>query len=113
MDVDELRARAKAEVDELGPVPANPREHALWVEERRGAVVFLAALADYNRELLRERGDGRMGEHHRTGSVAGRGARLWLTPQTQRSGPVPLRVRGSGRSARRLVGALCACIREQ
>jgi hypothetical protein len=53
MDVTELRDRAKAEAAELGPVPANPREHELWVEERRGAIVLLAALAGYNRELLR------------------------------------------------------------
>jgi hypothetical protein len=45
MDVVELRERAKAEAAELGPVPANPREHELWVEERRGAIVLLAALA--------------------------------------------------------------------
>ncbi len=53
MDVEELRARAKAEVAELGPVPANRREHELSVEERRGAVVLLASLADYNRAPLR------------------------------------------------------------
>lgn len=58
MDVAELRERAKAEAEELGPVPTNAREHELWVEERRGAVVLLAALADYNRELLRSAATG-------------------------------------------------------
>jgi hypothetical protein len=41
------------ELDELGPEPANPRERELWNEERRGAVVLLAALADYDADLLR------------------------------------------------------------
>jgi hypothetical protein len=53
MDTNELRDRAKAEILELGPEPANAREHELWVEERRGAVVMLSALADYDAELLR------------------------------------------------------------
>jgi len=34
-------------------VPANPREHEIWVEERRGAIVLLGGLADWNRQLLR------------------------------------------------------------
>jgi hypothetical protein len=45
MDVEELRSRAKSEVDELGPVPANPREHELWIEERRGAAVLIGPSA--------------------------------------------------------------------
>jgi hypothetical protein len=52
MDGIELRERAKQEADELGPVPANPREHEIWIEERRGAIVLLAGLADWNRQLL-------------------------------------------------------------
>jgi hypothetical protein len=39
-------------------VPTNPREHELWVEERRGAIVLLASLADFNRELLRAAANG-------------------------------------------------------
>jgi len=58
VDIEELRSRAKAEVNELGPVPANPREHELWGEEQRGVVVLLAALADYNRQLLRSAANG-------------------------------------------------------
>ena len=38
----ELRERAKQEAAELGPVPRNPREHEIWVEERRGVIVLLA-----------------------------------------------------------------------
>jgi hypothetical protein len=52
-DLAELRDRAKAEILELGPEPANPRERELWIEERRGTVVLLSALADYDAELLR------------------------------------------------------------
>lgn len=58
MDVLELRERAKAEAIEVGPVPANAREHELWIEERRGAAVLLAALADWNRELLLSAANG-------------------------------------------------------
>ena len=58
MDVIELLERAKQEADELGPVPANPREHEIWVEERRGAIVLLAGLADWNRQLLRSAATG-------------------------------------------------------
>jgi len=39
-------------------VPANPREHEIWVEERRGAIVLLAGLADWNRQLLRSAATG-------------------------------------------------------
>jgi hypothetical protein len=53
VDVAELRDRAKSELIELGPEPANPREREPWNEERRGAVVLLAALADYDADLLR------------------------------------------------------------
>jgi len=52
MDVIELRERAKQEAAELGPVPANPRDHEIWIEERRGAIVLLAGLADWNLQLL-------------------------------------------------------------
>ena len=39
-------------------MPANPREHEIWVEERRGAIVVLAGLADWNRQLLRSAATG-------------------------------------------------------
>ena len=58
MNAIELREQAKQEAAELGPVPANPREHELWVEERRGAIVLLAGLADWNRQLLRSAATG-------------------------------------------------------
>jgi len=58
MDVIELRERAKQEAAELGPVPTNPREHEMWVEERRGAIVLLAGLGDWNRQLLRSAATG-------------------------------------------------------
>jgi hypothetical protein len=52
MDASELRARANAEADELGPVPLDPREREQWQEERRrylprcGSERPLAAPAD-------------------------------------------------------------------
>jgi hypothetical protein len=49
----ELRARARREADELGPEPPGP-ELGLWREERWGAVVLLAGLADDDAELLRQ-----------------------------------------------------------
>jgi len=58
VDVTELRSRANAEVLELGPVPGNPRDHEIWVAERRGAIVLLAGLADSNRQLLRSAANG-------------------------------------------------------
>jgi hypothetical protein len=53
MDALELRARACREADELGPEPPGT-EAELWREERWGAVVLLAGLADDNVELLRQ-----------------------------------------------------------
>jgi hypothetical protein len=54
MTPDELRARAREEAAELGPEPtADRREHELWAEERRGAVVLLAALAEWDASLCR------------------------------------------------------------
>ena len=43
-----LRERAAEEAAELGPVPADPREREMWAIERRGAVVLLAGLADWD-----------------------------------------------------------------
>jgi hypothetical protein len=48
----ELRARANAEADELGPVPFDLRERELWAAEWRGAVVLLASLAEYDAPLF-------------------------------------------------------------
>jgi hypothetical protein len=53
MNATELRARARQEADELGPEPPGT-EAELWREERWGAVVLLAGLADDNVELLRQ-----------------------------------------------------------
>src|SRR5262249_53676408 len=64
MDVIELRERAKQEAEELGPVPANPREREIWVEERRGAIVLLAGLANLESAALAERSHRLVGEHH-------------------------------------------------
>jgi hypothetical protein len=57
MDASELRARACQEADELGPEPPSS-EADLWREERWGAVVLLAGLADDDAELLREAANG-------------------------------------------------------
>jgi hypothetical protein len=53
MDASELRARARHEADELGPEPPGT-EAELCREERWGAVVLLAGLADDDVELLRQ-----------------------------------------------------------
>ena len=37
----------------MGPEPLDSRERALWREERQGALVLLAGLADYDTTLLR------------------------------------------------------------
>src|SRR6516162_1222313 len=57
MDASELRARARQEVDELGPEPPGT-EADLCREERWGAVVLLAGLADDDAELLRQAANG-------------------------------------------------------
>ena len=54
MTPEQLRARARVEVDELGPEPADPHDHGLWVEERRGACVLLASLADWQASTCRK-----------------------------------------------------------
>lgn len=53
MTTTELRARARAELYEVGPEPADTHERALWVEERRFACVLLADLADRHGPVLR------------------------------------------------------------
>jgi hypothetical protein len=50
--------RANQELADLGPEPADAHEHALWVEERRGAVILLAELADNDAQLLRDAATG-------------------------------------------------------
>jgi len=61
MDAHELRERAAAEAAELRPIPADVREREMWAEERRGACVLLARLADWRPLVLRnaalERGE--------------------------------------------------------
>ena len=52
MDANELRSRAAAEIPELGQALADRRDHEMGQMERRGAVVLLAALADWNADLL-------------------------------------------------------------
>jgi hypothetical protein len=49
----DLRERAREEAIELGPEPVDRHERALWSEERRGALILLSALADYDPVLLR------------------------------------------------------------
>jgi hypothetical protein len=53
VDAADLRTRARREAEELGPEPLERHDRALWREERRGAVVLLAALGDYDAALLR------------------------------------------------------------
>jgi hypothetical protein len=58
VDVTDLRVRANRELADLGPEPDDPHDHALWVEERRGAVILLAELADNDSQLLRDAATG-------------------------------------------------------
>jgi hypothetical protein len=53
MDTSELRDRARLEADVLSPEPPGT-EAELWREERWGAVVLLAGLADDKVELLHQ-----------------------------------------------------------
>ena len=53
MDVPDLRVQANQEHLDLGDPPANPREHKLGREERRGAALLLAALANHDADELR------------------------------------------------------------
>jgi hypothetical protein len=46
-------SRVNQEIADLGPAPADPRERAMWAEERRGACVLLAGLADWRGPVLR------------------------------------------------------------
>jgi hypothetical protein len=53
VDVNTIRIRAHQEFSDLGPEPHDPRDRGVWQVERRGAVLLLAALADYDAEPLR------------------------------------------------------------
>jgi hypothetical protein len=53
VELKELRERAHQEADELGPEPVDAHARALWLDERRGAVVLLAALVDNDPVPLR------------------------------------------------------------
>jgi len=44
----DLRASAREEADELGPKTDDPRKLRQWTEERRGAVILLASLAEWD-----------------------------------------------------------------
>ena len=46
------RKRAAVEILELGPIPAEKRTREMWATERRGAVVLLVGLADWDAALL-------------------------------------------------------------
>jgi hypothetical protein len=72
MDVTSLRVKANQENVDLGPPPANPREHEMWREERHGAVLRPAALADHDAEDLRRAASGEWvstGARRKLGSI--------------------------------------------
>jgi hypothetical protein len=54
VDITALRVQANQENADLGPEPADPHEHAISLEERRGACVLLAGLADWRADLCRK-----------------------------------------------------------
>src|SRR5688500_7389007 len=90
MAVIQPRRRANREAAELGPVPANPREHEIWVEDAPSNRVA-RGISRLEPAALTERGDGRVGQHHRAGSAprrragmpidASRGPTPWPTPE--------------------------------
>lgn len=49
----ELCSRARLELAELGPEPVDAAARTLWLEERRGVAVLLAALAGWDPTLCR------------------------------------------------------------
>ena len=53
MNINELRLHASRAVIDLGPEPVDPVDYALWVEQRGGAAVLLATLADNDCDMLR------------------------------------------------------------
>lgn len=54
----DLRIRANQELADLGPPPANPREHESGVRNAAVPVFLPAALADQDAELLRRTATG-------------------------------------------------------
>lgn len=54
MTSQELRDRARTEIDEIGPEPTTKAEREVWAEERRGAIVLLSELAGGDVDLLKE-----------------------------------------------------------
>lgn len=62
MNPEELRNRALAEISELGTAPPSTSRCRLWHEERRGAAVLLAGLADWDGSLLRRAATGPVGK---------------------------------------------------
>jgi hypothetical protein len=61
MTADQLWQRATREAEELGPPPDDPTDRLTWIEERRGAVELLAALARHDASLLRQAATGGSG----------------------------------------------------
>ena len=53
MNARELADRARLEAGILGDPPANRANRNLWMVRRRGAIEMLAALADYDTDLIR------------------------------------------------------------
>jgi len=51
---EDLRSRAVRKVAALGPSPSSPRDAARWREQRDSALVYVAALADWDPGLLRQ-----------------------------------------------------------
>lgn len=87
MEPADLRRRAREEADELGSEPVNPAERALWREERWGAVVLLAGLADDDPALLRRAAIEVAGE-----LADGGYGRCWSTPRRSRA-PISTKTR--------------------
>jgi hypothetical protein len=53
MIASQLRASAETEANDLGPEPPSRKDRSVWLEELRGAIELLAALADWDGTLLR------------------------------------------------------------
>ena len=48
-----LRRRAVVEAATLGERPRDPAQRALWLDRRRSSVELIAALADWDRAVIR------------------------------------------------------------
>ena len=73
----ELRARAANELQRLGPSPATTRARVQWRERRGSAAITLAAMADWNTELLVEAASLAEREHDDDTCVLLREASAW------------------------------------